>query len=340
LIAVVTLSPPAYQGGPSSGPTGRPAPLTPHGYVASGQVPPYFVQLTARSGASAPQQAVVRATATGAVLAVVPPMPGYTVVAVTAAASDRRFILDEEPWTAAGRAAKARGQLVDLNLTAAGRILGTGPSQFTVPGTSVLSGLAMSPRSDRMAVAYQRTAAGKATVTDIMVFIMAGPGPSRTWTGTGIVTGMSWTADEKELEFTWQAGGPGRPVTARILDLGSSGGSLLGHSRIAATLAGPGVAAGCQADSVITPDGTTVVCPTPARGYLEYSARTGKLRRILGQVPGWRARTLLWSDAAGRVLIGGMQGPDGRPRVGIISGSTFTPLNATVNATSPTYGTW
>ncbi len=55
----------------------------------------------------------MRATATGAVLAVVPPMRGYTVAAVTAAASDRRFILDEEPLTAAGQAAKARGRLVD-----------------------------------------------------------------------------------------------------------------------------------------------------------------------------------------------------------------------------------
>ena len=39
LIAVVTLSPPAYQGGPDYVPATGPAPLTPPGYVASGQVP-------------------------------------------------------------------------------------------------------------------------------------------------------------------------------------------------------------------------------------------------------------------------------------------------------------
>ncbi len=212
--------------------------------------------------------------------------------------------------------------------------------QFTVPGTAVLSGLAMSPRGDRMAVAYQRRTAGNAPVTDIMVFIMAGPGPSRTWTGTGSVTGLSWTADEKELEFTWQAGRSGQPVTARVLDLGSSGGSLLGHSRVAATLAGPGRRRRMPGRLDHHPGRDHRRLPRARPRFPRVLRPDRKLLRVLGQAAGWRAWTLLWSDASGRVLIGGMHGPDGLPRVGIISGSTFTPLNATVNATSPTYGAW
>ena len=341
IITIVTLSPPAYQGGPAYGPgaTVQPTPTTPSGYVGAGQVPPYFVQIAVHGDpASTPSGVVVRATATGAVLAVVPPTRGYSVVGVTAAASDRRFILDEEPWTDAGRSGTARGRLVDLNLTATGRILGTGPMQFTVPGTGVLNGMVMSPRGDRMAVAYQRPTGGNGPATDVMVFKLAGPGPSRTWSGTGAVTRLSWTADEKELAFAWQVGGSGQPVTARILDLGSSGGSLLGHSRVASPV--PGAAGSCQADAIITPDGTTVVCLAPARGFPEYSARNGQLLRVLGRVAGLRARSLIWSGASGRVLIGAVLGPGSRMRVGIISGSTFTPLNVTVNATYPTFGTW
>jgi hypothetical protein len=321
-----------------------PAPTTPAGYVEARQVPPYFVQVMVPGDAgNTPRKAVVRATSTGAVLAVVPPMRGYTVVTVTAAASDRRFILDEEPWTTTGPAGAARGKLVELNLTNAGRVLGTGPLPFTAPGTGVLNGLVMSPYGDRMAVAYQRTTTGNVPVTDVMVFRLAGPGPSKTWTATGIVTRVSWTADEKELEFTWQTGRSGQPVTARVLDLSSSGGSLLGHSRVAATLVSPGAQSArtaCQADSIITPDGTTIVCFAPLRGFLEYSAKSGKLLRVLGPAGGLEARALLWSDASGRVLIGAMLLPGGQFRVGIISGSTFTPLSPAVNPTSPLYGAW
>jgi hypothetical protein len=338
VFVVIVRAQTAAPAGPGVTP---PAPTTPAGYVAARQVPPYFVQFMGHGNpASTPREAVVRATATGAILAVVPPMRGYTVAGVTAAASDRRFILDEEPLSVAGQAGTARGRLVELNLTTAGRLLGTGPLPFTVPGTAVLNGLVMSPYGDQMAVAYQRTTTGNVSVTDVMVFRLAGPGPSKTWTATGAVTRMSWTTDEKELAFTWQTGRSGQPLTARVLDLGSSGGSLLGHSRVAVTLAGPGAAPGCQADSIITPDGTAVVCLAPARGFLEYSVRSGKLMRVLGQAAGLQARALLWSDASGRVLIGAMLGPGGQMRAGIISGSTFTPLNASVNPTSPIFGAW
>jgi hypothetical protein len=60
-------------------------------------VPPYYVALNAHGNAvSAPVYAVVRATATGRALGTIQPsVPGGTIRAVTAAAGDRTFVLDE-----------------------------------------------------------------------------------------------------------------------------------------------------------------------------------------------------------------------------------------------------
>ena len=107
----------------------------------------------------------------------------------------------------------------------------------------------------------------------------------------------------------------------------------------------------CQEDSIITPDGSTIVCgaiaevderdrlnsgipaASPQRGavteFIEYSAATGKAARILGHWKFGKVGALsvevLWSNASGSVLIGVI--PDsGGGRVGVISGNEFTPL--------------
>lgn len=358
LIAVVTLSPPAYQGGPS-GPTGRPAPLTPQGYVTSGQVPRFYVQIAVHgTPGKKPAEAVVHATATGAVLAVVPPLAGYTVVRVTAAASDRTFVLQEEPWTAAGRAGTARSALAILNLTAAGRVLGTGQLQYTAAGDASLLALALSADGFRLAFASQpATSRNEPTLTNVRVLKIAG-GATRTWSATGDLLGaMSWTADGKKLAFNWRSG---QSVSARLLDLTSPGGSLLGHSRVSVAFSHGAVlgdtVVSCAGGSLITPDGTTVVCaaqeahvgqkginPVSGSGFAEFSAASGKLIRILGQAKagtgGRTAMDVLWSDPSGRVLIGAVR-LAGRMRVGVISGNTVTLLPVTVNPAAPDLGHW
>jgi len=359
LIAVVTLSPPAYQGTPSYGPTARPAPLTPQGYVTSGQVPRFYVQVTAHgTPGKNPAEAVVHATATGAVLAVVPPLAGHTVVRVTAAASGRTFVLAEEPWTAAGRAGTARSALAILNLTAAGRVLGTGALPYTAAGDASLLALALSADGTRLAFASQpATSRNEPTLTNVTVLKLAG-GASRTWSATGDLLGLvSWTADGKKLAFSWQSD---QSVSARLLDLTSPGGSLLGHSRVTTTLsqkaATGSTLVSCAGGSLITPDGTTVVCgaqqvhvgpkvPNPAdgSGFAEFSAASGKLIRVLGQAKagtgGRTAMDVLWSDPSGRVLIGAVR-LAGRTRVGVISGNTVTLLPVTVNPAAPDLGSW
>ncbi len=357
LIAVVTLSPPAHQGGPDYVPATGPAPLTPQGYVASGQVPRFYVQIAAHGAAGRnPAEVVVHATATGAVLAVIPPLAGHTVVRITAAANGRTFVLAEEPWTAAGRAGTARSALAVLNLTAAGRVLGTGPLQYTAAGDASLLALAMSADGTRLAFATQpATSRNEPTLTNVTVLKLAG-GASRTWSATGDLLGpVSWTADGKKLAFSWQSG---QSVSTRLLDLSSPGGSLLGHSRVSVKLSQEATTGGalvsCMPASLITPDGTTVVCAArlvPAgpkasnttSGFAEFSAASGHLIRVLGQAKagagGQTAMDVLWSDPSGRVLIGAFR-QAGRMRVGVISGNTVTLLPVTVDPAAPDLGSW
>ena len=131
-----------------------------------------------------------------------------------------------------------------------------------------------------------------------MTVLKLAGGASRTWSATGDLLGVvSWTADGKKLAFNWQSG---QSVSARLLDLTSPGGSLLGHSRVVAAFSREAVLGGtlvsCAPGSLITPDGTTVVCaaqlahagpkvldPASGSGFAEFSAASGKLIRILGQ---------------------------------------------------------
>jgi hypothetical protein len=135
---------------------------------------------------------------------------------------------------------------------------------------------------------------------------------------------------------------------------------LLGHSRVVAAFSREAVLGGtlvsCAPGSLITPDGTTVVCaaqlahagpkvlnPAGGSGFAEFSAASGKLIRILGQAKaGTRARTamdVLWSDPSGRVLIGAVRLAD-RMRVGVISGNRVTLLPVMVNPAAPDPGSW
>ena len=119
-----------------------------------------------------------------------------------------------------------------------------------------------------------------------------------------------------------------------------------------------------QQDSIITLDGTTIICgaiaatdesagPTgngganlqrgAVTGFFEFSVATGKATRILGY---WRFGSVgalsvdvLWSNASGSVLIGVI--PDaGGGRVGVISGNEFTPLSISPASASPFLNTW
>ncbi len=120
----------------------------------------------------------------------------------------------------------------------------------------------------------------------------------------------------------------------------------------------------CQEDSVITPDGSLIVCGAMETlkttektshgqfsllsdvetGFVEYSAATGQVTHIIGHWTFNNERSasveVLWSNASGSVLIGVIPSANGYGRVGVISGNEFTPLPAQAASVSPLSGTW
>lgn len=353
LIAVVTLSPPAYQGGPSAGPatTARPdVPLGPpaRSYVGAGQVPEHYIAITS-SGAAA-----VRRTASGATVAAIKPStPDMAVTAVTAAGDDRTFVLGEE--------GQGSGMsFYQVRLGSSGRPGAPARLPVSVRVARTITGLALSPDGTRLAIAI----APRDGLTQVTLYPVHG-GPVRTWSATGgFIRGdistrsLSWAADQRTLAFDWSVGSIDG---VRLLDTGSSGGSLLAASHPAVSVtnsAGPGQTLyRCTIGMIITPDGSAVICPddtiikiaqdgseTHSTGFPEFSTATGRVTRIVGH---WAqdqpvdpvVENVLWSDASGRVLIG-IVGGGGGHRVGIISGNTFTPLNDRWPRTGHIFGAW
>jgi hypothetical protein len=405
-------------------------------YVASGRVPRYYVSIESHGNPNFnPSYAVVRATATGAAIDTYQPASGKTVTAVTADAHDRTFVLDEQPWVNPNSNANQSFEprtFYRLTLDASGHIGALNPVSVSVPGGQLMTGFALSPDGQQLAIAVQpHTSEREPDLTEVTVITLA-TGATRTWTANGTIgfgpddaRSLSWAADERTLAFDWEGDGSGVHTGIWLLDLSAEGGSLLADSREAVTLinqaslgatplpsataspsgqeqatvtfstadggtatptpstststspspspstsAGAGASAGasptrqpatpptCQEDSIITPDGSTIVCGAIAeidehsgspgvnlqRGaeteFIEYSRASGKVRQILGHWTFARVAALsvevLWSNASGSLLIGLI--PDGGDgRIGVISGNQFTLLPVSAAASS---GTW
>jgi hypothetical protein len=380
-------------------------------YVASGAVPRYYVSIESIGNPNFnPSYAVVRATATGSAMGTVAAAAAdRTVVAVTAAANDKTFILDEQPWVSASSNANQSFEprsFVRLSLGPDGNVLSLAALSLSVPAGQLMTGFALSPDGTKLAIAVQPdNNKREPDLTEVKVITLA-TGATLTWTANGTIgfgpddaRSLSWTANERALAFDWAASAPGVHTGVWLLNLETGGGSLLAHSREAVTLmnqasvataplpattrlagstpsAGSTAPAGqptstasepsatpptCQEDSIMTPDGSSIVCgaitalnetvkPNGAglqRGaetaYFEYSAASGKVIRVLGYWTFGRVGALsvevLWSNASGSVLIGVI--PDsGGGRVGVISGNEFTPLPATVASEPSLSGTW
>jgi hypothetical protein len=331
-------------------------------YVASGQVPPYFVALAPTGVANkSPADAEVHATADGRRLATVrPSILGGTIVAVTGAADDRTFVLAEQPWAKRGVQQDKQSLFYLLRLGPAGQVVSLTELPMAVPPNTTMRGLALSPDGRRLAVATQP--AGGAVVPSITVYTVS-DGEARTWTAaqSGATIGLgpddartlSWTADGRTLAFDWITNGT--TLALRLLDVGTSSVDLLAASRQVVTWNLPGqleqpVLKGATAtgtfrpvsDAIITPDGSAVVTAaeqgktqlkgnavtwmTTQTAVQEYSVSTGKLLRTFGIArtkPAELQAGVLWSDSSGGVVIGLTTGS----RVAVITGSHIVPLN-------------
>ena len=347
-------------------------------YVASGQVPPYYVAITSHGEPNDhPSYAVVRGTVSGKTLATIQPSVAHgTIAAVTAAADDRTFVLDEQRWTTTNFDQEFQARtFYEFRLSSSGQPGPLTRLAMSVPSGERLTGLALSPDGSKLAVAIQPGSIDKQPdLTLVKVYTLA-TGAVRTWTGHGTIgtTGLgaddaqslSWASDERALAFDWNgtSAGPQLPdVGVWLLRLDARGSNLLTDSRRAVFLGGPArgpFPTACQEDLILTPDGSKVVCgvielrsladTSLETEFLEYSTVTGKVTHILGH---WTfdhvsplVIAVLWSNSSGSVLIGMIPGA-GKARIGVISGNSFTLLPVQVgqldgnNLTAPLSGTW
>jgi hypothetical protein len=323
----------------------HPAPPAPAG------LPAYDVALAPGPLAGRSNRAVVRATATGAVLATVrPPRPYAAFTGVTGAADDRTFVLAAQPGqqpTASGRVlikffllrldpAAGTARLAALRLPAV--------SGHWIQG----AGIALSPDGGKLAVALSIE-----RQSVIEVFDLAG-GPARTWTaqlpgdtvvGTDLLgaNALSWAADGRTLVF--DAWGPAR-VEVHALDVAAPGTSL-SAARLVMTFPHWATTGSVSGSAIITPDGTKIIAmevPTPRTAtqirVRQFSATTGRPLGILatlhyrrGAITGWP--DVLWSNPSGSQLIISTTRLSASPskngnltpgEIGTVSGGRFVPL--------------
>jgi hypothetical protein len=318
-----------------------------------GTVPPYYVALEPGLLSGAATRAVVRATATGAELAVItPPRPYHVFTAVSAAADDRTFVLAAQRNSDYEGPPSDRPELekyFELRLDLADHAARLTALRVPEEPASQVMGVALAPDGSKLAIALGAGGQGEQEIKVVSLRT----GSVRTWQGGGtsdtinyVVQGanpLSWTADGSTLAFEVIAGpssgfGPGHEI--RLLDTTAPGGGLW-SSRVAMRFGGN------AADAMITPDGSKIVVPLitqTTREFAEYSATTGKRLAVLStrhyryaSNGGWPL--LFWADPGGSTLIvyddrpGGPQlTKTGEPDAGVlavVTGNRFTPLPGT-----------
>jgi hypothetical protein len=327
-------------------------------YPSAGTVPAYYVAI------GNPSYAAVKATATGATLARIPAHIPF--IGITGAADDRTFVLDAQRQVM-GPTVQWPGQpaFYLLRLSASGAEQSLTRLAFpALPKGTTVTGLALSPSGSKLAV---EAGSGDAGRQEIIICTLA-TGTIRAWsangspspqdpggfTGSGVDGSqtISWTAGSGTLAFEW---GDQSDVGVRLLDTTASGDNLIADSRLAVTLSMWGsasVAAAqgkdhlsqCVTDSIVTPDGSSIICgytttvmsskksSDTTTGFIQYSATTGKVARVFGvfQFQGQAGGdiSLYWTNSGGNVLIGAILTSSGL-RVGVINGEAFTPLPGT-----------
>lgn len=343
---------PARRAGPCGHHPLRRAPARPGGLLR------YVVGLAPGPLAARSTRAVVRSTASGAVLATFTPPPPYSSFEwVSAAADDRTFVLSAAlsanlpppPGSPPGKH-RAAGDALKSFLLRLFPASGTArlaalpvPAIHGRPGAdSGVAGIALSPDGSSLAVAM---ATGQPA---IRVYDLR-DGSAREWAGarrTGQVsadrlgaTALSWAADGRTLALDqWR----GLNIDVRLLDTTAPGASLGSARRVMTFANWP---SGSVAGSAITsPDGTKIIAMAVTGGTEiqanEFSARTGaalgtlvRLHYQRWAITGWP--TVEWSDPSGSTLIVSATRPGTRPStngdltqmvIGVVTRGRFQPL--------------
>jgi hypothetical protein len=304
-------------------------------------VPPYYVVLAGKNPSPAViqrQHAEIRATASGTVLSRVAPPPPYNTFTAVAAGNDHTFVLAAEKWKVTRKDGGTIYQSTAfkfflLRLGISGHVKRLTPLPVPPePARAEVSGFALTPDSTKLAVALRGGDGGPGP--EIQVFSLP-TGAERVWRwpGGGPITNnaggegevLSWSADGNTLAFQqWVAG---NIIHIRLLDTTTPGGSLKAASRLLLQWPGDGatwhylhgkisnVLFGFSA--VITGDGSKLVAATEdltkyplssALAFTEFSARTGKVVKVLGRwpIPGLypgQTQDVLWANSSGSTLI-------------------------------------
>ena len=321
--------------------TGAPAASAPAG------VPHYYVALrfsgAHRSCCNVPTtRAAVVDTATGAVLATIaPPRPYVTFAGVTGAAADRTFVV-----AAQGQGTEPVTQFFLLRINpAAPPAQRMRLSRLPIPaGKNGILTFALSPDGRSLAVA---------DFTGLHIFNLP-TGAQRTWhpslggANLGNATTdalLSWAADSRHLAFAYNS--DTSSMGAYLLDTRAPGSNLLAGSRRLVHAPVPGTNATPWYQVRLTADGRTVIAvlaapnrrnPNGAAQKLqEFSARTGRLLRVLNYLPVWNytdVEQVLWASPSGHTLLVANTKPyPGKRRAsfllghaGLFTGHRFTPL--------------
>jgi hypothetical protein len=309
-------------------------------------VPDYYVALrfsgSQRSCCNVPvTRAAVVNTATGAVLATIaPPRPYVTFAGVTGAAADRTFVV-----AAQRRGTEPVTQFFLLRINPAAP-----PAQrmrlSRLPIAANKNGIlafALSPDGMSLAVA---------DFTGLHIFNLP-TGAQRTWhpgLGGANLGGattdalLSWAADSRHLAFAYNS--DTASMGAYLLDTRAPGSNLLASRRLVHAPA-PGTNATPWYQVRLTADGRTVIAVLAApnrrnpkgggQKLEEFSARTGRLLRVLNYLPVWNysdVEQVLWASPSGHTLLVANTRPYlGKRRAffllghaGLLTGHRFTPL--------------
>jgi hypothetical protein len=315
--------------------------------AAPAGVPRYYVALTGANEGypTSATAAVVRATATGTVVArVVPPRPYATFTGVAAAANDHTFVLSAQVRTARSRAVFPDARFFILRIDPAndspgGRArLQALPARYVPPGLEV-SGMALSPDGTLLAATIGNELERE---SELYVFDLA-TGTQRIWSsklcgrclpgliGFGFggvnVGSLSWAGDGRTVAFTWAAAGQG---DVRLLDTAARGTNLLADSKLA--IATPNGGGPYWRAAIIAPGGRTIVAVRELTGgvrvrqeLVKFSAATGTETAILNHLRIYgNYERVLWTSGSGHVLV--IAGARPGASAGIFHGDRYTPI--------------
>jgi hypothetical protein len=248
-------------------------------------------------------------------------VPGNSSVAgLSAAADDRTFVVGSKNID------DGVGYYL-VHITPGARPVAT-IEPLPIPQVAVgnLLGFAVSPDGTELAVLTVR-----GNGTTLRVYSVKSGATLRTWIagswryqGDGVQqTGVSWTADRRQVAFSTAIGGTtySGVLEERLIEATAPSGDLATASKVVLK------AAGNCSSLLLTPDGGTVVCATLANypppntlhprptavcgkdgpAFVAYSAVTGQRLRVLYQhteACDYGTDTVLWADNSARHVIG------------------------------------